>query len=108
MKNKIIKINDPVFGAIRLEEFNHIPHKLQNKLFIKAFEIAEIAKSDRKQLEEYEQSLKYYRDIKNVVDTSFEEGRKEERILLAKEFIKNGVSIEIVMKSTGLTNNNLI
>lgn len=60
-------------------------------------------KFDRKQLEEYEQSLKYYRDIKNVVDTSFEEGRKEERILLAKEFIKNGVSIEIVMKSTGLT-----
>jgi predicted transposase/invertase (TIGR01784 family) len=71
--------------------------------FLQAFEIAEIAKFDRKQLEEYEQSLKYYRDIKNVVDTSFEEGRKEERILLAKEFIKNGVSIEVVMKSTGLT-----
>ena len=80
-----------------LSSLDHIPAKLQNEVFIKAFEIAEIAKFDRKQLEEYEQSLKYYRDIKNVVDTSFEEGRKEERILLAKEFIKNGVSIEIVI-----------
>lgn len=38
---------------------NPFPDKLQNKVFIKAFEIAEIAKFDKKQLEEYEQSLKY-------------------------------------------------
>jgi hypothetical protein len=66
-----------------LQNLDHIPAKLQNEIFIKAFEIAETAKFDRKQLEEYEQSLKYYRDIKNVVDTSFvegiEEGRKEEK-----------------------------
>lgn len=86
-----------------LSNLDHIPNKLQNEIFIKAFEIAEIAKFDRKQLEEYEQSLKYYRDIKNVVDTSFEEGKKEERILIAKELLKNGVSIEIIIKSTSLT-----
>jgi predicted transposase/invertase (TIGR01784 family) len=86
-----------------LSNLDHIPDKLQNEVFIKAFEIAEIAKFDRKQLAEYEQSLKYYRDIKNVVDTSFEEGKKEERILIAKELLKNGVSIDIVIKSTGLT-----
>ena len=27
---------------------------------------------------QYEESVKYYRDIKNVVDTSHEEGREEE------------------------------
>jgi predicted transposase/invertase (TIGR01784 family) len=90
---------------------NHIPDKLQNKVFIKAFEIAEIAKFDKKQLEEYEQSLKYYRDIKNVVDTSFEEGieegKKVREFEIAKELIRNGVSIEIVIKSTGLTREEL-
>ena len=40
--------------------------------------------------ENYEQSLKYYRDIKNVVDTSFEEGKKE----VAKEMKKNNEPIE--------------
>lgn len=86
---------------------NHIPDKLQNKVFIKAFEIAEIAKFDKKQLEEYEQSLKYYRDINNVVDTSFEEGKKVREFEIAKELIRNGVSIEIVIKSTGLTKEEL-
>ena len=34
--------------------------------------------SEQKEREAYEESLKYYRDIKNVVDTSREEGLKKE------------------------------
>jgi predicted transposase/invertase (TIGR01784 family) len=90
-----------------LQNLDHIPAKLQNEIFIKAFEIAEIAKFDRKQLEEYEQSLKYYRDIKNVVDTSFvegiEEGRKEEKYDVVKNGKKEGLSIDILIKLTGLS-----
>jgi predicted transposase/invertase (TIGR01784 family) len=87
------------FFIKNLSNLDHIPNKLQNEVFIKAFEIAEIAKFDRKQLEEYEQSLKYYRDIKNVVDTSFEEGKKE----VAKKMKDEGFAIELIMKLTGLS-----
>jgi predicted transposase/invertase (TIGR01784 family) len=102
-----------------LSNLDHIPNSLQNKVFIKAFEIAEIAKFDRKQLEEYELSLKYYRDLKNVVDTSFEEGiqegikegiqvgKFEEKILIAKEMKKDNESIEKIIKYTGLTRNEI-
>ena len=77
--------------------------KLQEGLFAKLFEAAEIAKFTPKEREAYEESLKYYRDIKNVVDTSREEGREEERNEIAKELKKNGVGIDIIIKSTGLS-----
>ncbi len=41
-----------------------------NKILL--FEAAEIARFTPKEREAYEESLKYYRDIKNVVDTSRE------------------------------------
>ena len=75
------------------------PKKLQERVFKKLFEAAEIAKFTSKEREAYEESLKYYRDIKNVVDTS-----KEERsIEIAIELKKNNVPIEIISKSTGLS-----
>lgn len=99
----ITEIDKWSFFIKNLSNLDHIPAKLKNEVFIKAFEIAEIAKFDRKQLEEYEQSLKYYRDIKNVVDTSFDEGRKEERVLIAREMKKNNEPIEKIIKYTALT-----
>ncbi|MEL7223140.1 MAG: hypothetical protein AAGJ93_17580, partial [Bacteroidota bacterium] len=49
--------------------------------------------------------LKYYLDIKNVVDTSREEGREEgreeEKILIIKKGIKEGISLTMLSKLTG-------
>ena len=53
------------------------PQALQEKVFQKLFEAAEIAKFTRDEQNGYESSLKYYRDLKNVIDTSFEEGKAE-------------------------------
>ena len=50
---------------------------LQEKVFEKLFKAAEIAKFNRTELAQYEQSLKYYRDLKNVIDTSFGEGESK-------------------------------
>ncbi|MEL6815487.1 MAG: DUF4351 domain-containing protein [Cyanobacteria bacterium J06598_3] len=47
--------------------------------YINPFEAAEIANFSADEQDAYEDSLKYYRDIKNVVDTSKEEGREEGR-----------------------------
>ena len=98
-----------------LSELQDRPKKLQDKIFAKLFVAAEIAKFTPKEREAYEESLKYYRDIKNVVDTSREEGHKEghkegiekgmeiRNIEIAKELKRNGVSVKIIIQSTGLS-----
>jgi len=50
---------------------------LQEKIFAKLFEQAEIANYSEKEYQEYEQSLKEYRDLSNVIDTAFDEGKAE-------------------------------
>jgi len=70
-----------------------------------------IAKYTPDQVRSYEDSLKYYRDLKNSLDTAKEEGKMEGKIEgkmegkieVAKNLLKNGVSIDIIMKTTGLT-----
>jgi predicted transposase/invertase (TIGR01784 family) len=87
------------------------PKALQEKVFQKLFAAAEIAKYSKEERELYEESLKYYRDLKNVVDTAFEEGevkgkiegKIEERIEIAREMKADGLSIEKISKYTGLS-----
>ena len=76
---------------------------LEDKIFEKLFEAAEIAKFTSEEREAYEESLKYYRDIKNVVDTSMEEGVEKGLKSVAKEMKKEGEPIEKIMRYTGLT-----
>ncbi len=63
-----------------LEEFDKIPDIFREEIFLQGFRRAEIAGFDEKQLAEYEESLKIYRDLKGVIDTSFEEGKTEGKI----------------------------
>ena len=92
-----------VFVLTHLYKLQDRPKKLQERVFKKLFEEAEIAKFTPEEREAYEESLKHYRDINNVVNTSREEGKEEERNEIAKELKKNGVSVDIIMKSTGLS-----
>ena len=50
------------------------PAQLQERVFTKLFEAAEIAKFDSNELRSYEQSINAYRDIKNSLDTASKEG----------------------------------
>lgn len=56
---------------------------------------------------QYEASLKYYRDLKNVVDTARDEGREEGReemqVTIAKSLKDQGVSSETIANATGLS-----
>ncbi len=63
-----------------LHELESIPSTLQQQLFIHLFEAASIARFDPLEREQYETSLKYYRDLKNVVDTARDEGRLEGKL----------------------------
>jgi len=101
-----------------LEDFESIPDILKEDVFIKGFEIARIANFDEKELSEYEESLKVYRDLKGVIDTSFEEGEKigfdkgekvgfdkgkdEKAREVARTMKKEGEPIEKISMYTGL------
>ena len=86
-----------------LSELQDRPQQLQDRIFQKLFDTAEIAKFTVEEREAYEESLKYYRDIKNVVDTSREEGKEERTLEIARELKKNGIPIDMIVKSTGLS-----
>ena len=57
-----------------LNRLDRVPDKLRERIFEKLFETAEIARFTPEQVRSYEDSLKYYRDIKASLDTKFEEG----------------------------------
>lgn len=60
-----------------LSRLDDPPESLQEKTFMQLFEIAEIANFSPTEQEAYEDSLKYYRDLNNVVNTSRQAGRDE-------------------------------
>lgn len=90
-----------------LEKLDKIPPKLTEKIFERLFDIAEIAKFNREQLLQYEDSLKYYRDLKNSFDTaredSREKGKQERNFEIAKAMLEEGFDIKMIVKITGLT-----
>lgn len=91
------------------------PAALQERIFTKLFEQAEIARFTPKELQDYEESIKVYRDLTNVVRTAERkgreaglaegraEGRAEERMVNARSLKENGVPMDIIVKSLGLT-----
>jgi len=82
-----------------LNKLERIPDKLREQIFNKLFETAEIAKFTQDQVRSYEDSLKYYRDLKNSLDTARVEGKIE----VALEMLKANVSIEKIIQFTGLS-----
>ena len=63
-----------LFVLKNIEKLTEIPSRLKNKIFMKFFGEAEIANLAQEERAAYEQSLKVYRDLKNVTDTAFIEG----------------------------------
>ena len=74
-----------------LSRLDERPQALREKVFTKLFEEAEIAKFTPKELREYENSLKAYRDVKNSIDTALEQGREQGRAEGRAEGIEQGL-----------------
>ena len=72
-------------------------------VFDKLFETAEIVKFTPAQIQSYEDSLKYYRDLKNSLDTAKEEGVELGKFEVARKALKKGYSIEEIIELTDLT-----
>ncbi len=72
-----------MFVLKNLYLLDDVPTKIKEKVFLKLFGKAEIANYTPQQQIAYQDSLKYARDFKNVVDTAVEES--------AERFIKQGI-----------------
>ena len=95
------------------------PKALQERVFKRLFDQAEIARYTPEERREYEESVKEYRDYINTLDTAHEKGRKigwsegrevgreegraEGVIAVARSLKEMGMTVENIVKATGLT-----
>jgi len=86
-----------------LKRLDRLPDKLREKIFEKMFSVAEIAKLSQEEYKQYIVSLNAYRDIKNSLDTARDEGKAEKTIEIAKNLKKDNLPIELIVKYTNLT-----
>ena len=76
-----------------LNQLNRLPDRFQEAIFKKVFQVAEISKFSKKEYQSYQDSLKYYRDLKNSLDTAFDEGKEEGIGIGKEEGLKEGIGI---------------
>ena len=83
------------------------PKALQEKVFTKLFEQAEIARFSPEERRGYEDSVKAYRDINNAINTAkaeaWAEGKAEANMDNARKMKAKGFSAEDIADVTGLT-----
>ena len=104
-----------MFAVRNLSRLLDRPKALQDRIFKKFFEQAEIARYTPEERRDYEESVKNYRDYINTVDTAhhrgFEEGRAEGRaegkaegiMEVARKMKEMNLSSDAIIKATGLT-----
>ena len=105
-----------------LPDLEEQPPPFQDPVFLQLFEVAEIANFSPAEQDSYQSSLKYYRDMNNVIDTSrqegieqgiaqgieqgiaqgIEQGRQAEKVRIAQSLLET-LPIETIRQITGLT-----
>lgn len=117
---QLITLYDKWLYAIKhLGELDERPVELKEAIFKRLFEIAEIAQYTPEERQDYEESLKNFRDwysclataekkgraegIKEGIKEGEEKGRKEEKYAMAMNLKHLGVAIETIAQASGLT-----
>jgi predicted transposase/invertase (TIGR01784 family) len=95
-----------LYVLTQLERLEKFPQELQNKIFEGFFNKANILKLTPEDKEQYNNSIKYYRDNHNVAETARLEGKREgevsQAIKMAQKMKLDKVSLEVIAKYTGL------
>ena len=95
------------------------PKALQERIFTRLFEAAEIARFTKVEYDAYEESLKVYRDWQNTIATEkkiswkegheegieegIEKGREEKAIIMARRMKAKNYPIDEIIELTDLT-----
>ena len=107
-ENELVTMFDKWLFVLRtLSRLQARPAALQERIFTKLFEQAEIARFSPQDLQAYEESVKVYRDLNNVVNTAERKGRAqglaEGRAEVARNLKDMGMSVPEIAKATGLS-----
>ena len=104
-----------MFAVRNLSRLLDRPKALQDRVFKKFFEQAEIARYTPEERRDYEESVKIYRDYINTLDTAHDkgyesgrakgraEGRAEGIQDVARKMKGMGISLETIIDATGLS-----
>ena len=95
------------------------PKEIQGKTFDKLFKMAEINKLTPQEMKDYNKSILEYSDVRDAANYAREEGFKDGKeegvregeekgakkrsLEIAKNFLRQGVSTEMIAQCTGLT-----
>lgn len=85
-----------------LEDMDNIPAILNEPIFQKAFETAELAGMTENERNFYEESLMSYRDMQNALDTAVDDALKERDIQFIRKFIFKGFDNQLISELTDL------
>ncbi|MEM9338780.1 MAG: Rpn family recombination-promoting nuclease/putative transposase, partial [Bacteroidota bacterium] len=113
LKELETKFDKWLYVIKNLHKLDRLPDELREGVFEKVFERSEIAKLSREELMDYENSLKVYRDLNNVIDYSYDKGREEgreeekknselEKRKIVENMIKLGFDNPTISKATEL------
>jgi predicted transposase/invertase (TIGR01784 family) len=102
-----------------MDVLKRMPWILQDSVFKRLSEIAEVASLNKEERKQYDESLRHYRDTLIVMEGQYMEGEKkgrveglaegemkgraEERIVNARKMKAKGFAIEDIADITGLT-----
>ena len=112
------------YALKRVGTLDSLPEELRTDVFERLFRACEIAKFDRDTKLIYEKDMITERDYQNIIDTAAEDGRAEgfaegeakglaegeakgkaeERVMIAKAMIEEGIDTNTIAKVTGLSN----
>ena len=103
-ENELVTMLDKWLFVLRnLSRLIEKPAALQERIFTRLFEQAEIAKFSPEDQHQYEDSIKAYRDINNAINTAKKEAKEEEKIDMANKMKMRGYAIEDIADITGLS-----
>ena len=115
----VTRLDQWLYFIKNLEDFEFIPSIFKDEVFTQAFEKAELAKFGPIELQNYESSLKVFRDNKNTFDFAKQkardegiiegkiEGEIEGKIELVIQMKKRGFAIKDIADLTGFSDNEI-
>ena len=96
-----------IYVLKNMETLNRLPWAAQNSVFQQLAEIGEVSAMTKEERIKYDGALKRYRDTLNAMQGAEQkgraEGRAEERLKNARNLKKNGVPVDVIAVSLGLT-----
>lgn len=100
-----------IYFLKHLEDFDHIPVILNEPIFQKGFEIAEVSHLNSDQYDDYLKSILEYNEVTAVAETAFdngkvagiEQGQRIAKIQTAQKMLSAGLDIPLIASMTDLS-----